>query len=158
MIDSFSIPWTVAHQAPPTMEFPRQEYWSGLPFPSSGDRPHPGMKRKALALLGGFFTTEPPGKPTELNNTGKQLPQWMSHPEDSGKLSLLHPSPPTSIPRKRRAGQESAGSSTLKVPVHVGTWFTWARASPQTQKPAWKHSQLLLAKDNRPKPHPASGG
>ena len=40
----FATPWTVAHQAPLTMGFPRQEDWSGLPFPSPGDPPHPGIK------------------------------------------------------------------------------------------------------------------
>ena len=46
------------------MGFPRQEYWSGLPFPSSGNLPNPGVKLASLALVGGFFTAEPPGKPT----------------------------------------------------------------------------------------------
>ena len=52
--------WTVAHQAPLSMEFTRQEYWSRLPFPSSGDLPDPESKRLSLkspALVGGFFTT-----------------------------------------------------------------------------------------------------
>ena len=56
----------VARQAPLSMGFPRQEYWSGLPFPTLGDLPHPGIKLKSLAspaFTGGFFTTEPPGKP-----------------------------------------------------------------------------------------------
>jgi len=44
------------------MGFPRQEYWSGLPFPSPGDLPNPGIKPAFPALGGGFFTTEPPGK------------------------------------------------------------------------------------------------
>ena len=44
MADSFEIPWTVAHQAPLSMEFPKQEYWSGLPFPSPGDFPDPGIE------------------------------------------------------------------------------------------------------------------
>ena len=52
-----------AHQAPLSMGFPRQEYWSGLPFPSSGDLPSPGAEPVYLALAGGFFITEPPGKP-----------------------------------------------------------------------------------------------
>ena len=46
------------------MEFSRQEYWSGLPFPVPGDLPNPGMESASPALAGGFFTTEPPGKPT----------------------------------------------------------------------------------------------
>ena len=53
----------VAHQAPLSMEFPRQEYWSGLPFPSPGDLPHPGFELVSPALAGGFFTTQSPGKP-----------------------------------------------------------------------------------------------
>ena len=44
------------------MGFPRQEYWSGLPFPSPGDLPIPGIKPASPALAGGFFTTELPGK------------------------------------------------------------------------------------------------
>ena len=62
------IPWTVAHQAPLSMGFPRQEYWSRLPFPSPGDLPDPGVELTSPALAGGtgnewLITTEPPGKP-----------------------------------------------------------------------------------------------
>ena len=59
----FATPWTVAYQAPLSMGFSRQEYWSGLPFPSSGDLPNPGIEQGSPALAGRFFTTEPPGKP-----------------------------------------------------------------------------------------------
>ena len=62
MSNSFAILWTVACQAPLSMRFPQQEYWSGLPFPSPGDLPDPGIEPMSLALLGGFFTTESPGK------------------------------------------------------------------------------------------------
>ena len=58
-------PWTVAHQAPLSMGFSRQEYWSGLPFPPSGNLPNLGIELVSLAspvLVGGFFTTEPPGE------------------------------------------------------------------------------------------------
>ena len=65
MSDSFVTPWTVAHQASLSMGFPRQEFWSGLPFPSPGDLPDPGIKPASPALAGGFFTTEPPGKPSK---------------------------------------------------------------------------------------------
>ena len=62
------IPRTIAHQAPLSMGFPRQEYWSGLPFSSPGDLPKPGIKLEAPALAGGFFTTESPGKsPTDYS-------------------------------------------------------------------------------------------
>ena len=60
----FETPWTVAHQAPLSMGFPRQEYWSGLPFPPPGDLFDPGLKPLSPALPGGFFTTVPPGKRT----------------------------------------------------------------------------------------------
>ena len=55
--------WTVAHQAPLSMEFSRQEHWSGLPFPSLGCLPNPGIKPVSPALAGGFFTTVSPGNP-----------------------------------------------------------------------------------------------
>ena len=57
---SLVTPWTVARQAPLSMGFSRQEYWSGLPFPPPGDLPDPGIKPRSLmspALAGGFFTT-----------------------------------------------------------------------------------------------------
>ena len=63
MSDSFVTPWkTIAHQVPLSTGFSRQEYWSGLPFPSSGDLPDPGIETMSPALAGGFFTTKPPGK------------------------------------------------------------------------------------------------
>ena len=55
--------WTVAHQAPPSMGFSRQEYWSGLPFPSPGDLPHPGIEPRSPALQEDALTSAPPGKP-----------------------------------------------------------------------------------------------
>ena len=56
----------VAHQAPLSMGFARQEYWSGLSFPSPGDLPNPGIEPGSPALEGRFFTTAPPGKPIVL--------------------------------------------------------------------------------------------
>ena len=61
--DSFVTSWTVTHQAPLSMRFPRQEYWNELPILSPGDLHNPGIKP---ALAGGFFTTEPPGKPLSI--------------------------------------------------------------------------------------------
>ena len=51
MSDCLRLSWTIARQAPLSMEFSRQEYWSGLPFPSPGDRPYPGIKPTTLRLL-----------------------------------------------------------------------------------------------------------
>ena len=59
-------PWTVAHQAPLSMGFPREERWSGLPFPSPGDLPNPGIELGYPALVGALFTTESPGKPCKI--------------------------------------------------------------------------------------------
>ena len=68
-VQLFATPWTVAHHAPLSMGFSRPEYWSGLPLLPPGDLPDPGIKPTSLmssALAGGFFTTEPPGKPPAL--------------------------------------------------------------------------------------------
>uniref|UniRef100_A0A8C6DKV8 Uncharacterized protein n=1 Tax=Moschus moschiferus TaxID=68415 RepID=A0A8C6DKV8_MOSMO len=65
--NSFATPWTAAPQAPPSKKFPRQEYWNGSPFPSPRDLPNSNSKPTSPTLVGGFFTTEPPGK---LKNTG----------------------------------------------------------------------------------------
>ena len=62
MSDSATL-WTVAHQAPLSMGFLRQEYWSGLPFPSPGDLPDPGIKTASPELADGLYITEPPEKP-----------------------------------------------------------------------------------------------
>ena len=59
----FVTPWTVAHQAPQSMEFSRQEYWSGLPFPFPGDLPNPGIEPRSPALQADALPLEPPGKP-----------------------------------------------------------------------------------------------
>ena len=59
----FSTPWTVAHQAPPSMEFSRQGYWSALPFPSPGDLLDLGIKPRYPALQADALPSEPPGKP-----------------------------------------------------------------------------------------------
>ena len=61
--DSFVIPCTVALQAPLSVGFSRQEHWSGLPFPSLGHLPDPGIEPLSPGSAGGFFTTGPPGKP-----------------------------------------------------------------------------------------------
>ena len=61
--ESLPTPWTVACKDPLSMGFSRQEYWSGLPFPTLGDLPHSGIEPVSPALAGGLFITEPPGKP-----------------------------------------------------------------------------------------------
>ena len=77
-VQLFATPWTLAHQFPLSMGFSRQEYWSGLPFPSPGDLTNPGIEpaSAASALVGRFFTTEPPGKPDFFKNSVKNI-IWM---------------------------------------------------------------------------------
>ena len=58
----FATPWTVAHQALPSMGFSRQGYWSGLPFPSPGELPYPGIEPRSPALHAGTLPSEPPGR------------------------------------------------------------------------------------------------
>ena len=59
----FATPWTVAHQTPLSMEFSRQKYWSGLPLPSPGNLPDPGIKPGFLTLWTNSLPFEPSGKP-----------------------------------------------------------------------------------------------
>ena len=63
-VQLFVTPWNVACQVPLSMGFPKQEYWSGLPFPSPGDLPDPGIKPASPASAGGFFTLSHRGSPS----------------------------------------------------------------------------------------------
>ena len=84
--DSFVTPWTVAYQAPLSMGFSRQESWSGLPFPSSGDLPHPGTESASLALAGDSLPLSQQGGP----KPGLLLHKEASHENElaCGKGSL----------------------------------------------------------------------
>ena len=66
-VQLFVTPWTVARQAPVSMAFSRQEYWSGLPSPTPRDLPNTGIEpvSPVFCIVGGLFTTEPPGKLAE---------------------------------------------------------------------------------------------
>ena len=66
MSQLFGTPWTVAYQAPPSMGFSRQECWGGLPFPSPGDLPDPGIEPWSPTLQADVLPSEPPGKPSEV--------------------------------------------------------------------------------------------
>ena len=74
MSDSVT-PWTVAYQVPPSMGFSRQECWSGLPFPSPGDLPDPGIEPGSPTLQADALPSEPPGNPNSiLKSRGITLP------------------------------------------------------------------------------------
>ena len=76
----FATPWTIAHQAPLSMVFPRPEYWSGLPFPSPGDLPDPGIEPRSPALQADSLPSEPPEK----------LPRWGKiSGDEKGKFSSM---------------------------------------------------------------------
>ena len=86
----FATPWTVAHQATPSIGFSRQEYWSGLPFPSPGDLPDPGIEPRSPALEADALTF-PPGKPFVKNKqTNKQQQTPPPPPNWLQKWPLLH--------------------------------------------------------------------
>ena len=92
----FATPWTVAHQAPPSMGFSRQEYWSGLPFPSPGDLTDPGIEPRSPLLQADALTSEPPGKQTALHEPGSGP---SSEPNHTGKPDLRLPASRTMINR-----------------------------------------------------------
>ena len=64
LVSDSATPQTVAGQTSLSMEFPRQEYWNGLPFPSPGDLPNPGIKLESPTFQTDALLSEPPGKPT----------------------------------------------------------------------------------------------
>ena len=80
----FVTPWTVAYQAPPSMGFSRQECWSGLPFPSPGDLPDPGIKLGFPTLQADALPSEPPGKPLQ---TGRCY--WIRLKDETGIQKML---------------------------------------------------------------------
>ena len=120
-------PWTVAHQAPPSMGFPRQEYWSGLPFPFPGDLPDPGMKPGSPALEADTLTSEKTSyRDTELQiqvltskiSREERKPGWKKKGEEAGE-------------RGKRGGLTDV-SCHLQIPRHYGT-LPWASREGRTR-------------------------
>ena len=74
-VQLFVTPWTVAHQAPLSRGFSRQEYWSGLPFPSPGDLPNPRIEPRSPALEADALSSHPPGKPLIFT---RPIPKYMA--------------------------------------------------------------------------------
>ena len=75
-VQLFATLWTVAYQFPPSMGFSRQEYWSGLPFPSPGDLPDPGIKPRSPALQAEALTSEPPEQTPPQSEAQLQSLGW----------------------------------------------------------------------------------
>ena len=82
----FATPWTVAYQAPQSVGFSRQEYWSGVLFPSAGDLPNPGIEPGSPALEADALTSEPPGG-TPIPRDGRR--SFRSSPYISLLISLV---------------------------------------------------------------------
>ena len=74
--------WTVAYQTPQSVEFSRQEYWSGFPFPSPGDLPNPGIEPRSPTFQADALTSKPPGNMNESKTYVRMLP-------DHREFSLL---------------------------------------------------------------------
>ena len=86
----FATPWTVAHQAPPSMGFSRQEYWSGLPCPPPGHLSYRRIELTSPALQADSLLSEPPGKPQNTGVGSLSLLQGMDLPDSGIKPGLLH--------------------------------------------------------------------
>ena len=116
----FATLWTVAHQAPPSMGFSRQEYWSGLPFPSPEDLPDPGIKPRSPTLQADALTSEPPGKPY------KAIKKEKSSDETFKKNHLpARPHPLCFMLWRIWAGRGVAGWGRVGIPASLGTCFRW---------------------------------
>ena len=90
-VQLFMTPWTVGHQAPVSMGFPRQEYWSGLPFPSPGDLPDPEIEPRSPALQADALTSKPRGKPTHcLGGVNNQLTSNFTETRQVSYKALLY--------------------------------------------------------------------
>ena len=113
-------PWTVAHQAPPSMGFSRQEYWSWLPFPSPGDLPDPGIEPRFPRLQADALISAPPGKP--LNTRIKDF--------KGGKEARLKEGGGGGSGVDERGGLTDI-SCHLQIPRHYGT-FSWASREGRT--------------------------
>ena len=106
MSTSFVTPWIVAHQAPLSVEFSRQEYRSELPFPSPGDLPNPGIKPGSLELQEDSLSSEPPGKPSTVIRLKCFFTRLQGHmqissvPSDSNVHSI--PSHLRHLPKKKK--------------------------------------------------------
>ena len=103
----------------------RQEYWSGLPFPSPGDLPDPGTEPTSPTLAGGFFITEPPGSPlSHLYNRLIKVPDFPGGSD--GKASVYNAGDLGSIPGLGRSPGEENGNPLqyycLENPMDRGAW------------------------------------
>ena len=88
----FATPWTVSYQAPPSMGFSRQECWSGLPFPSPGDLPDPGIEPRSPTLQADALPSDPPGKPLDSSDNCIWKSKWRQNAEMTSKMQNVEES------------------------------------------------------------------
>ena len=82
----FVAPWSIAHKAPLSIDFSRQDYWSGLPFPSLGDLSNSGIELRSPTLEVDFLSSEPPGKPHAATIEAQAL--WRQHAKTREPVSV----------------------------------------------------------------------
>ena len=88
-VQLFATLWTAAYKAPLSMEFSRQEYWNGLPFPSPEDFPHPGIEPRSPALQADALPSEPPGKPLVYKGPSYMNKKKSNEPIKIGKRNEI---------------------------------------------------------------------
>ena len=88
-VQLLATPWTVAYQAPPSMGFSRQEYWSGVPFPSPGDLSNPRIKPASPSFQADALTAEPPGDPGSIPGSGRLAGEGIDYPLQYSWASLV---------------------------------------------------------------------
>ena len=115
----FATPWTVAYQAPPSMGFSRQEYWSGLPFPSLGDLPNPGIEPESPALQADALPSEP---------------QWSGGPDQNQEGGCGETGEKEGARRRQAMLLRSAGPGVLLEP-RTQDW-TWSHEDTGCGRPA----------------------
>ena len=157
-VQLFATPWTVAYQAPPSMGFSGQEYWSGWPFPSPGDLPDPGIESGTPAFQAEALTSEPPGKSYRKVTSTRKPSQTHSPSFSHSVLSLPPESTDVWIPGWRswllafllpwaQAHRSPASVTSPEDPILSITWSSLLLSHSLSATPA--HCRMLCHEDRR---------
>ena len=123
----FATPWTVAYKAPLSMEFSRQEYWSGLPFPSPGNLPYPGIEPGSPALQADPLPSESPGKESWVPKNWcfwtVVLEKTLESPLDCKEIQPVHPKGNQSWVFIGRTDGEA--ETPVLWPHNANNWLIW---------------------------------
>ena len=120
----FATPWTVAYQVPPSMGFSRQEYWSGLPFPSPGDLPDPGIEPGSPAFQADALTSEPPGKPSSELGMSKS---WLGLSVSclTNRISVVAQGGPWASLQCSSGGTMAVAAKSISLSAGAVSGWTW---------------------------------